>query len=311
MEPERKPRAVDLNRRNRSRSRAGRGARPADRPAPRRPRRAQRHPGPEPAGRVPAGQRRAAPRATSARRARPATAGTATPRCRRRSGSTGKPPPACPMSAGPTSDSARGPAALVSPASSNGVTAPRSAAARIPGRKPATASSALVPVATWARPSESASGREHVEQLGLAEEAAVGAVGAVAISRHLVRRRRQVPHPSDRSANRRASSSSVAGKLAETAVAATTLSAPRTRTAAASRNAESAPPLKATRSDVSSASRASSAARDPTPRGYPPRRSGQLNKATTAGPFGAPRPVESSYPAVQCSVLRLPSRRRL
>ena len=48
--------------------------------------------------------------------------------------------------------------ALVSPASRRGATAPRSSAARMPGRKPATASSAFVPVATVPMPRASASG---------------------------------------------------------------------------------------------------------------------------------------------------------
>src|SRR5689334_4637078 len=58
----------------------------------------------------------------------------------------------------PISREAARTSALVRPASASGVTAPRSAAARIPGRNPARRSSALVPVATWARPSRSATG---------------------------------------------------------------------------------------------------------------------------------------------------------
>ena len=76
--------------------------------------------------------------------------------------------------------------ALVSPASRRGATAPRSSAARMPGRKPATASSAFVPVATVPMPRASRERGEHVDQLGLAEEAAVAAVGAVALALHLV-----------------------------------------------------------------------------------------------------------------------------
>jgi hypothetical protein len=47
--------------------------------------------------------------------------------------------------------------AFVRPTSSSGVRAPRSAAARMPGRKPATASSAFVPVQTAAPSASGAS----------------------------------------------------------------------------------------------------------------------------------------------------------
>ena len=67
------------------------------------------------------------------------------------------------------------------------MTAPRSAAARMPGRKPATASSALVPVATWAMPRSRGERAEGLDQLGLAEVAALAGVGAVALAVHLVR----------------------------------------------------------------------------------------------------------------------------
>ena len=83
---------------------------------------------------------------------------------------------------------------MVSPASSSGVTAPRSAAARMPGRKPATR---VVGVGAGrdVRDAELGGQRpQHVEQLGLAEVAAVAGVGAVALAAHLVGRRRHVPH---------------------------------------------------------------------------------------------------------------------
>ncbi len=48
------------------------------------------------------------------------------------------------------------------------------------------------------------------------------------------------------SANRAAGSSSATGRLGDTAVAAITFAGPIARAAAASRNAESAPPLNAT-----------------------------------------------------------------
>ena len=84
---------------------------------------------------------------------------------------------------------------LVRPASRSGVAAPRSAAARMPGRKPATASSALVPVATRREPVGGCEGGQHVEQLGLAEVAAVPGVGPVALALHLVGLRGEHPHP--------------------------------------------------------------------------------------------------------------------
>ena len=104
----------------------------------------------------------------------------------------------------------------------------------MPGRKPARRSSALVPVTTSAMPSRAASGRQDVDQLGLAERAAVAGVGAVALAGELVGARQLVPDAERRRRSAAAAARSAAGRLGETAVAATTRSVPSVRTAAAS-----------------------------------------------------------------------------
>ena len=149
------------------------------RPRPRRGRR----------GRGPAGCARPSPRAGRGpppRRAPRGPAGAASPRrrtppCEERHAAAG-----LSHVGSPQRREASRTWALVSPASRSGATAPRSSAARMPGRKPATASSALVPVATVADAARLRERGEHVDQLGLAEEAAVAAVGAVALALHLV-----------------------------------------------------------------------------------------------------------------------------
>ncbi len=154
-------------------------------------------------------------------------------------------------------DSART-SSLVRPASSRGVTAPRSAAARMPGRKPATASSALVPVATCARPCSAASGPSTSSSSALQWKQRSPAFARYP-SRSISRVRgasQRTPRPV---AKARASSRSPPASEAETAVAAATCSGPSTRTAAASTNAESAPPENATSTDPRSRRRASSA----------------------------------------------------
>ena len=144
---------------------------------------------------------------------------------------------------------------MVSPASRSGVTAPASAAARMPGRKPSRASSALVPVATSSMPSLAAVRHEYVEQLGLAVEAAVrpvGGVPAAGSSRRSPasgagRRARGRTRPPGRARWRGATGSPRSPRPRA--------SAPSARTAAASRNAESAPPEKATTTEPRSRSR--------------------------------------------------------
>ena len=109
---------------------------------------------------------------------RPAPAPRPTPARRRRSGWPGTRRPACRPAAGPSAGPRRGRRPWSSRRAPAAPSAPRSAAARMPGRKPARRSSALVPVTTSAMPSRAASGREDVDQLGLAEGAAVAGVGA-------------------------------------------------------------------------------------------------------------------------------------
>src|SRR3954447_7151724 len=148
---------------------------------------------------------------------------------------------------------------LVRPARASGVHAPAAAAARMPGRKPATTSSALVPVTTSASPRSAASGirTSTSSVLQKAQRSPALATYPGRDSSSVRGSSWRTPRPA---AKATAASRSAAGRLGETAVAATTRPAPRARTAAASSMPESTPPENATSTPGSGASRASGTA---------------------------------------------------
>src|SRR4051794_20226255 len=129
----------------------------------------------------------------------------------------------------------------------------------MPGRKPARRSSALVPVTTSAMPRSAASGVSTSTSSDLQK-----AHRSPALATYPGRDSSSVRGCSCRTpretAKACAASRSAAGRLGETAVAATTRPVPSARTAAASTTPESTPPEKATSTPGTAASSASSTA---------------------------------------------------